>query len=482
MEFKDASAIAAAVRKKDISAKEIVQETIRKANALNPELNAIVSTRYEKALAEADSRDFSKQVFAGVPIYIKDLGQEMAEELSTSGSSLFQTYRSAHTNNFVKRLEELGFIILGKTNTPEFGFKNISDSKANGSVNLPADRTRNAGGSSGGSAALLSSGICTLATASDGGGSIRVPASFNALIGLKPSRGRIITGPNSYRGWQGASVHFALTKSVRDTKNLLYHLQSSQMESPFNLPLLTEKALSAFTLPKLRIAYLLKEADGSPLKTEVQNALLKARDFLISQGHELVAIDSLPVDLDTLMSAYYFMNASETAAMFDDIEAVLGRTISKSDMETMTWAIYQAGKGLLAKDYSSTLQQWDQFSLQMELFHQSYDLLLTPTTHDVAPKHGQLDPDAALMEKLAHAEEYKTSEQLDLINQMFQKGLDLNPYTPLANLTGQTAVSLPTYLTEDGLALGTQLIAGKGREDLLLAVAELFEEEQALTL
>lgn len=231
-EWLDATAMAQAVLRGEVSPKELVKESIERSQTVNPKLNAIVDTRFEKALQEAQNRDFSGKPFAGVPLFLKDLGQEQSGELSTSGSPLLANYRASHSDNYVKALENLGFIILGRSNTPEFGFKNISDSSLYGNVNLPDDMSRNAGGSSGGAAALVSSGVSPLAAASDGGGSIRIPASFNGLIGLKPTRGRIPVGPSSFRGWQGASVQFALTKTVRDTKRLLYYLQTCQMESP----------------------------------------------------------------------------------------------------------------------------------------------------------------------------------------------------------------------------------------------------------
>ena len=232
-DWSDATAMAEAVQKKIVSPRELVEATIREADLTNHKINAIVSQRYEKALVEAETKDFSDRPFAGVPIFLKDLGQDQSGEPSTAGSRLFTDFRPKETDNYVKKLEDLGFLILGRTNTPEFGFKNISDGQIHGSVNLPDDVTRNAGGSSGGAAALVSSGISPLAPASDGGGSIRIPASFNGLIGLKPTRGRIPVGPGSFRGWQGASVQFALTKTVRDTTRLLYHMQTCQMESPF---------------------------------------------------------------------------------------------------------------------------------------------------------------------------------------------------------------------------------------------------------
>lgn len=475
MTYHDATAMAMAVQTGEISPLELVSQAIHKAKELNPILNAITSERFEAALEEAKQRDFSGKPFAGVPIFLKDLGQELKGDLSTSGSKLFKNHHATKTDLFVKRLEDLGFIILGRSNTPEFGFKNISDSQLHGPVSLPHDKTRNAGGSSGGAAALVSSGISALAPASDGGGSIRIPASFNGLIGLKPSRGRIPVGPGSYRGWQGASVHFALTKSVRDTRCLLYHLQMEQMESPFPLAKLAKEKIEEPLKRPLKIAFYQRLIDGRPVSADTSEALRQAVACLTEQGHHLVELQEFPVNMPEVIRHYYMMNSVETAAMFAGIETAFRRPVTKDDMETVTWAIYQSGKDIPAWRYSQVLQKWDAYSATMATFHESYDLLLTFTTNTPAPKHGELVPDSQLMARLAQAEIFSSEEQFNLVETMFTKSLTINPYTALPNLTGQPAISLPTYETKEGLPIGIQFIAAKGREDLLLGIAEQFE-------
>lgn len=253
-------------------------------------------------------------------------------------------------------------------------------------------------------------------------------------------------------------------------------MQECQFEGPFPLPLLSEDALFNTKTSSLTIAILSKEVDGRPFSDEVNRALEETANFLEKKGHTITWLASLPLDMDALIDSYYFMNAAETAAMFDDIKQALGRSLTKNDMETMTWAIYQAGQNLKAKDYSKVISEWDLYSACMARFHKEYDLLITPTTHDIAPKHGQLDPDSDLMAKLAQAESYTSKEQLQLVKEMFKKGLALNPYTPLANLTGQPAITLPLSLVNHNYPLGIQFMAAKGREDLLLQVASLFEE------
>lgn len=336
MEWIDATAMAQAVNQKQVSAKELVQETIAKIEQLNPALNAVVSKQYEQALQEAEMGNFQDKPFGGVPLLLKDLGQNEAGHLSTAGSRLFENYRAGHTDKLVQAFKDLGFIILGRTNTPEFGFKNISDSSLHGQVKLPLDLSRNAGGSSGGAAAAVASGMIPLAAASDGGGSIRIPASFNGLIGLKPSRGRIPVGPSSYRGWQGASSNFALTKSVRDTKRLLYHLQTYQVEAPFPLALLSEQSLFTSQDKPLKIAYSLESPIGSQVSAHAKQAVLFLLPHLEALGHQITELTSPVLDGIEVMRAYYLMNSVETAQMFDEIEAGLGRPMTPDDMEVMT--------------------------------------------------------------------------------------------------------------------------------------------------
>lgn len=471
----DATGLAVAIRQKDLSAKEAVLAAIDRIEAENPRLNAITSKRYEKALAEAERIDLQKP-FAGVPILLKDLGQEQAGEIATNGSRLFRQSKSLHHDNYVKKVLDLGFIVLGRTNTPEFGFKNISDSQLHGSVNLPYDVSRNAGGSSGGAAAAVASGMVPLAGASDGGGSIRIPASFNSLIGLKPSRGRLPVGPDSYRGWQGASSHFFLTKSVRDTSLLLAYTQVCQMESPFPLPLLPQEAFLEKPSRPLKIAVRTASPIGGEVDEEAVLAVDRLAKVLEEFGHQVTYLEKEPIsDPIRMFQGYYVMNSVETASMFDQIEGHLGRPLTPDDMELMTWVIYRSGQKIPAKQYSQVLQDWDRYSASMAAFHQQYDLWLTPSTAGPAPKHGAFTPSPSLRETLTAIDSFSSVEQQSLIWEMFVKPLELTPYNAIANLTGQPAISLPTHLTADGLPIGVQFIAAKGREDLLLALAASLE-------
>ena len=475
-EFKDATAMAQAVRNGEVSSVELVQDALFKVKQLNPSLNAVVHLQEERALREAQSRNFSDQPFAGVPLLLKDIGQCQKGEPSTAGSRLFKNILQTHQDTLVNKLEEAGFVIIGRTNTPEFGFKNMTEPSLWGVTSNPYDISRNAGGSSGGAASAVSSGMVPIAMASDGGGSIRIPASFTGLIGLKPSRGRIPVGPNGYRGWQGASVNFALTKTVRDTRRLLEVLQAEQMESPFIMPKLSKHQLYAVIERSMKIAVIEDSPIGNKVENSAKNALNRAVKFLQEKGHYIEKI-KWPVDGIEVMKNYYMMNSVETAAMMDGIEKMLQRPLKKEDMELMTWGIYQSGQHILAKDYSAALNQWDYWTKQMQECHEDYDLILTPCVNDVAPKHDQYPMKESVRVALESIEQFSVKEQQEIIWKMFEKTLELTPFTQLANITGQPAISLPIYCTQEGLPIGVQVMAAKGREDLLLQIAEVFEQE-----
>ena len=479
--FLDATTLGQMVLSKEISPLELVEESIQKATLLNPSLNAIVYTQYEEAIEKAKRFSLKNQPFAGVPLFLKDLGQEQKGSICTYGSRLFKDIKSTQTDNFVKRLENLGFIILGRTNTPEFGFKTVSDSLLHGPVRNAVNLDRNAGGSSGGAAAVVASGITPVAAASDGGGSIRIPASHNGLIGLKPSRGRVISGPGSYRGWNGATVHFAMTKTVQDTRNLLFHLQEYQMESPFPLPKLSAKEL--YTTEKmrpLRVAVLLQSPVGEEVSKDSVDAVMKIANFFENHGHFVTLLQKDPVDGIALQKGFYIISAVETALMFQNIERLLGRQVTRDDMELMTWAIYRSGLDISGMEYSKVASSWDSYAYQMAQLHEQYDVLLLPAVANAAPSLVPYELSADLQSKLSRIDDFTKDQKQQLLWEMFEESVADTPFTQRFNITGQPAISLPVHHTKDGLPIGVQLAAAKGREDLLLQIAEWFEQGQLL--
>ena len=478
MTHNDALSLAAKIKNRETTPAQLLQETWEKIQQHNPTLNAITSTRLEKALDEASSRSFDGLPFGGVPILIKGLGQDLAGEPNTAGAKLLAQSVATRTSAFVSALEQAGFIVLGQTNTPEFGFKNITDPQLYGPTRNPWNLQHSAGGSSGGAAAVVAAGISPVAAASDGGGSIRIPASFSGLIGLKPTRGKTPVGPGVGRNWQGAAINFALTRTMRDTAAMLDALQIEQPAAAFLTPVYQPgylNNLATFKNRKFKIAYSLKSPVNTPVSPDAQAAVLQAVSFLKDNGHQVVEQDN-GIDGVALMQSYFAMNAGETAAMFQQMEAAFGRPLLRQDMELITWSLWQTGKKLSAADYSISLAAWDVAAEQMANFNQQFDLYLTPTTAHTAPLISaqlQTDECIALMEK---TDTLNNSSQLQLIWDMFEPSLTLSPFTQQANLTGQPAISLPTHIAANGLPLGIHFTAPKGREEWLLGIGLQFEE------
>jgi amidase len=476
--MKDGLYYATQFRDKKLSVTEWIDD---REQQLNPELNAFVDWDAEAAKKQYKANDRQNGPFFGLPIPLKMLGQDKKGMKASSGSRLFKEHRATSTDHFVQGLERLGFIPLGKTNAPEFGFKNISDPLIYGPAKNPWNLDYSPGGSSGGAAAAVASGLFPIAGASDGGGSIRIPASFSGLIGLKPTRGSMPVGPNGWRGWQGASIDFVLTVSMRDTETLFYHLRGTEKAAPYQAPKAEWSHQAATEKKSLKIAFLTESPVGTPVSPEAVKAVHNAIDFLEKQGHQVTEV-SYPVNGRQLIDSYYLMNGAETAAMFEGIQESLQRPLSKADMELMTWGIYQYGIQLPASQYTRSLQLWDQAAYKMEQLFEQYDLFLTPTAADTAPKIDAELQSEQIRKELAQAETLSQKQLQELIYDMFEKSLTITPFTQLANLTGQPAISLPTHVTESGLPLGIQFMASKGREDLLFQVGELFEKEQKFLL
>ncbi|MGE8205770.1 amidase [Heyndrickxia sp. NPDC080065] len=474
----DAVGLANLVKKKEVSPKELVETAFERLEEVNPLLNAVVRTRYEKVLEEAEQLHIEDKPFAGVPILLKDISQSIKGEPLTSGSKLFIDNIARQDSNYVARLRQAGFLFLGHTNTPEFGLKNITEPEIHGPTRNPWDTQYSSGGSSGGAAASVASGIVPIAGASDGGGSIRIPASFTGLFGLKPTRGRTPVGPGVGRQWQGASIDFVLSRSVRDSAALLDVLQTIQPEAAFQTPLFPGsyfEEIKKQTKQKFRIAFTTQSPVDTPVSEEARHAIYKTVQWLEEQGHE-VEERTNNVDGIRLMENYYIMNNGEIAGMVDSIEKALGRAITAKDMEIVAWVLNVAGKSVTAAEFTQSIAEWDVAAAQMAEFHQTYDLFITPATAYSAPKIGELTQTEIEIAELMKISELTKADQLKFVYDMFEPSLTYTPFTQLANLTGQPAISIPVHLTNKGLPLGVQFMAPKGKEDWLLNIAYQIEQ------
>jgi len=476
----DATGLAELVRQKEVKPSELVELSFEQLEKVNPALNAFTHMRRERVLAESKRVEIGNQRFAGVPILLKNISQALQNEPLTSGAKLLSKSVADHDSYFVKKLREAGFLFIGHTNTPEFGLKNITEPELYGATRNPWNPDYSPGGSSGGSAAAIASGIVPLAGASDGGGSIRIPASFSSLVGLKPTRGRTSVGPGVGRQWQGASIDFVLSRSVRDSAAMLDQLQVIQQAAAFQAPLLEGSSVDAINQPfarRLKIAFTTKSPVATPVSVEAQAAVQKVVQWLESEGHIVEELDN-QVDGIQLMRDYFLMNSGEMAAVVEQLERAIGRAITANDVEIETWLLNEAGKSVSAAKYSASLASWDTAAAQMATVHESYDLYITPATAFVAPKIGELTHSKAAQEQLrSKMDEASGSEQQQaIIYDMFLPSLTYTPFTQLANLTGQPAISVPVHITQVGLPIGVQVMAGKGEERLLLQLAAQLEQ------
>ncbi|MDO3410073.1 amidase [Saccharibacillus sp. CPCC 101409] len=478
----DAVGLAELLAKREVSAAELAEAAFARLDEVNPSLNAVVRTRREAALQEAADMPAptAERPFAGVPYLLKDISQALAGEPLTSGSGLLQGNIARRDSNYVARLRAGGLIPLGHTNTPEFGLKNITEPALHGPARNPWNPAYSPGGSSGGAAAAIASGIVPAAGASDGGGSIRIPASFTGLFGLKPTRGRTPVGPGVGRQWQGASIDFALSRTVRDSAALLDLLQILQPEAAFQTPLYPGVYARDMRTPHerpLRIAFTTASPVGTPVSGDAAAAVMKTVRWLEDRGHEVEEKLS-PVNGVRLMENYYTMNAGEVSAMFITLEQMLGRPIRPDEVDIITWVFAEAGKNVSAAEFVHSLNEWDVAAAQMAELSLRCDLYVTPATAYPAPRVGELTHKPDEIAPWMKVSELSADEQRRMLYDIFERSLTYTPFTQLANLTGQPATSLPLHLTADGLPLGVQMIAAKGREDLLLRVAGQLEQSE----
>lgn len=478
----DGSQLARLIAQKEITAKEIIELSLQRLNEVNDALNAVTYVRPKKAIAELkELTKAESNSFNGVPIFLKDGSQSIKGEPTTSGSKLLEGQRAPHTSYFVDRLYRAGCISLGSTTTPEFALKNITEAKVHGPTRNPWNTSYSPGGSSGGAAALVASGVVPIAGASDGGGSIRIPASFSGLVGLKPTRGRTPVGPRYGRMWHGAAIDFVLTRSTRDAARCLDHLQVLQDHAAFQTPLYPgryEEAMEAPLSKSLRVAFTTTSPVGTPVSNDAKMAVEKLAKWLEAQGHHVEEADN-GIDGKQLMRDYYLMNSGEIAAFISRFEKMSGKMIAADDVEIETWLLYRAGQNVSAAQFSLSLASWDDAAEKMATFHQTYDLYISPATAFSAPEIGELTmPEDEALRLREEIECLDADGQQQLIYDMFLPSLTYTPFTQLANLTGQPAISVPIHLTSENLPLGVQVMAKKGSEHLLLNIAYHLEQSE----
>ena len=462
----DASQQAEWVRSGKVTSEELVNFALTTIKEKDPALHAVISLRAEEALTEARQIKDQGQPFLGVPLLVKGLGHTIKGMPNSNGLTFLANQKAGSTSPFVKSLQDLGFILIGQTNYPEMGLKNITDSKLYGPTGSPWNPDHQAGGSSGGSGAATAAGMTPTATGSDAGGSIRIPASWNGLIGLKPSRG-VIVGNASID--KNTVAHFMMTKTMEDTKSLFEALKKPDAS--------LAQALTEAELKRLAIGYTSLSPVGTQVSPEAQLAVERTVAFLRGKGFRLEEVN-WPFDGVQLMKDYYTINASQMGVVGYLAKTKLKRELRYDDVDPTSWLLYQASKTMTKEEVNQAWARIQQVRQTMADFHQRYPLFLTPTTAYTAPRIDQALVSDQDLELIKNSENLSHDAKMQLIYDHWLPSLALTPYTQFANLTGEPALSLPALVTKSGLPLGIQFNAAIGNDRYLLQLGDLMAANQ----
>ncbi|WP_409250996.1 amidase [Bacillus sp. SCS-153A] len=481
----DGLGLAALVNEGEIKPEELITAAMERIDSLNPSLNAVIHKLYEDAMETIRHLDTSLP-FAGVPILLKNAQQDIKGHPLTIGSKVLENYISDEDAEYVKRLKKTGTVILGQTNVPEFALLAITEPAHYGPSRNPWNPNHTPGGSSGGSAAAVASGMVPIAGGNDGGGSIRIPAAFTGLFGLKPTRGRTPVGSKKGRSWQGASVEHIISKTVRDSAAMLDETHGFEKTAAFHFPEfkgsylhLVEKALEK----GIKVAFSCESPIGTSVHPECKEAVLKTVKLLEGMGFKIE--EKMPdIDGKKLAESYMTMYFGEVAATLDKIEEVIGRRVTMKDVEPATWLLNQLGNKATAGEFVQALHRWDLSALSMETFHEEYTFYITPTTAFPPSRIGELDQtplQKLLLKAVGKINAGGLLKKSGFVDQLVSNSLERTPFTQLANLSGQPAMSLPLHLTKDKLPCGVQVMAARGREDLLFRLAGELEQSPLWT-
>ena len=453
----DALGLAELVAKREVSAAELVEEAIARVELLNPKINAVVFRTYDRARSAAKLP--LSGPFAGVPYLLKDILGSQKGVPTRQGSNFMPPAPAPHDATLVRRFTAAGLISIGKTNVPEFGLVPTTEPTIYGACHNPWELDHSAGGSSGGSGAAVAAGIVPLAHANDGGGSIRVPASANGLVGLKPTRGRNPLGPDLGDIMGGLVCEGVLTRSVRDTAAALDATAGNEMGDPYWAPPKSKSYLDEASTPpgKLKIAFTTKSIFGKTFDPECVAAVQQTAKLLQSLGHH-VEEASPTLAADQMMQAFMPVWASGLAMLIDGTAMLTGRAPHESDFQGMTWGLYQMGKQITASQYQMCWFQLHAAARQVAQFHETYDVWMSSTLGAPPVRNGTFD--------------FHEKDPL----KAFAPIIDYLPVTAVQNATGQPAISLPLHWAQNGLPVGVHFAARFGDEATLLRLAGQLEQ------
>ncbi|MGA0065366.1 MAG: amidase [Ilumatobacteraceae bacterium] len=451
------------VRNGDVSARELVIDTLARIERTNPEINAVSHVWAEQALEHArriDDSDDRSAPFCGVPILLKDLHSHWeGRELSNGNAALRAArYVSKTTTDLVRRILAAGFIPVGRSTSCEWGSLPVTESTAWGATRNPWDTSRSSGGSSGGSAAGVAAGLVAIAHASDGGGSIRIPASCCGLVGLKPSRGRVSPAP--LRDDTGLGVELCVSRDVRDTAAMLDAVAGSSVGDCAVAPMHAASFVAALDtpLPRLRIGVLSHDPLGAPVHQSCADVVERTAELLVSFGHEVHATWPAALADESFPRRFTAMWATNMALAERQLADMLGRDVTDDDVEAVNRAHARHAAAMSAVEFAESMHAAHEFRRSMlQWWNDGWDVLVTPTLAAPPLRIGELWEFA--------------SDPLDASRAASR----WVRFTMQYNVTGQPAITLPLGSSTDGLPVGVQLVADWGREDVLLALAASIE-------
>jgi Asp-tRNA(Asn)/Glu-tRNA(Gln) amidotransferase A subunit family amidase len=453
----DGLGLAELVARGEATPLELLEAARAGIEALDPGIHAVVHRCFDRAEHELRARPPSGP-FGGVPFALKDLGQHLAGVPTGYGSALMRGFVPDFTGTLVERYQRAGLVVLGKTATPEFGLSTTTESAECGPTRNPWNPERTAGGSSGGAAAAVAARMLPMAHGTDGGGSIRIPASCCGVFGLKPTRARVPLGPSQFEGWNGLSCHHALTISVRDSAALLDATAGAELGSPYWAPPPAGPYLDEVGRDPapLRLALVTESPADTVVDPECRRAARHAAHLCEDLGHR-VDETHLPIDDRVMRGAFLDVLKVSIARVLEDVAIGRGRPLGPEDVESVTWATYRGGLATSSVAYSRAIATLHQVGLAMARFHQTYDIVLSPTLGQPPVPLGTLDLSARDLDRYARAV------------------TEFSPFTMLYNVTGQPSMSVPLHWTPDGLPVGVMFSARFGDEATLFRLAGQLE-------
>jgi amidase len=454
----DAVGLADLVRKKQVSARELLDEAIARTAKVDPQINAVVVKHYDYAQAQIDS-GLPDGAFTGVPFLLKDL-DILEGTRTTSGASVYEDNVADHTGTLARRFLNTGVTIFGKSSSPEFGLMPTTESRLFGPTRNPWNLAHSSGGSSGGAAAAVAARILPVAHASDGGGSIRIPASASGVFGLKPSRARNPLGPDRGEGWGGFSCGHVLSISVRDSAAMLDAIHGPETSSPYIAPPPERPFMEEVGRDpgRLRIAFTDKSPYGDAIDPEIAAAVREVASLLAKFGHHVEErAPALAADPAVVMAMIVGAN---TALSVRQAEARFGRAMTDSDFEILTLAMAHNAQNATATDYVAAQLAAFQISRGLATFLESCDVFLCPTLCSPPLRIGELNT---------------MSQDLSHIAPILRRYM---PATAMFNMSGQPAMSVPLAWNAAGLPLGMMFAARLGDEATLFRLASQFEQER----